>query len=136
MSGSCASQLVNQIENMKLEDIRTIWKKRYGRPPTLQSLPIMRMMLAWRLQSEELGGLDEQTKRALAKTGMPQAEGKHLGDGARLTRKWKGRDVEVIVEEGGFRWEGELYPSLSAAATAIAGSRWNGPRFFGLRAQS
>ena len=26
-----------------------------------------------------------------------------------------------------------LYPSLSAAASAIAGTRWNGPRFFGLR---
>ena len=26
-----------------------------------------------------------------------------------------------------------IFPSLSAAATAIAGSRWNGPRFFGLR---
>ena len=25
------------------------------------------------------------------------------------------------------------FKSLSAAATAIAGTRWNGPRFFGLR---
>ena len=33
----------------------------------------------------------------------------------------------------GFRWNDRLYPSLSAAATAIAGSRWNGPKFFGLR---
>ena len=32
-----------------------------------------------------------------------------------------------------FRWEDEMFPGLSAAATAIAGSRWNGPRFFGLR---
>jgi Protein of unknown function (DUF2924) len=39
----------------------------------------------------------------------------------------------VVVEEQGFRWEERFYPSLSAAATAIAGTRWNGPRFFGLR---
>jgi hypothetical protein len=33
----------------------------------------------------------------------------------------------------GFAWSGKTYPSLSKAAFAITGSRWNGPRFFGLR---
>jgi hypothetical protein len=136
MSGSGVSQLIEQVERMKLEDIRAIWKTRYGDPPRLQSLPIMRMMLAWRIQADELGGLDKDTKRALANSGSPQAEGKHLGNGARLTRVWKGREVEVVVEENGFRWEDQTFPSLSAAATAIAGSRWNGPRFFGLRDQT
>ena len=56
-----------------------------------------------------------------------------LGIGATLRREWRGRTVEVVVEADGFRWEGRTYPSLSAAATAIAGTRWNGPRFFGLR---
>ncbi|WP_255413058.1 DUF2924 domain-containing protein [Erythrobacter sp. KY5] len=42
-------------------------------------------------------------------------------------------DSTVVVEEEDFRWNDRLFPSLSAAATAIAGSRWNGPRFFGLR---
>ena len=56
-----------------------------------------------------------------------------LGLGATLSRTWKGKRVEVEVVEEGFRWDGTLFPSLSAAATAIAGSRWNGPRFFGLR---
>lgn len=93
----------------------------------------MRMMLAWRIQANALGGLDKTTRRALAKKGSPHAEGLHLGVGARLTRNWKGRKVEVIVEEDGFRFEDRVYPSLSAAATAIAGYKWNGPRFFGLR---
>ena len=44
-----------------------------------------------------------------------------------------GEIVEVVVEADGFRWDDRTYPSLSAVATAIAGSRWNGPRFFGLR---
>lgn len=121
---------------MDLEALRALWQERYGDPPRLQSLAIMQMMLAWRIQADELGGLDKQTKRALANSGSPQAEGKHLGTGARLTRMWKGREVEVVVEEKGFRWDGTIYPSLSAAATAIAGSRWNGPRFFGLRTAS
>ena len=57
----------------------------------------------------------------------------HLGVGARLRREWQGRTVEAEVEAAGFRWQGKLYPSLSAAASAIVGTRWNGPRFFGLR---
>jgi hypothetical protein len=56
-----------------------------------------------------------------------------LGVGTILTRLWQGQAVEVIVERDGFRHEAHLYPSLSAGATAIAGSRRNGPRFFGLR---
>ena len=33
----------------------------------------------------------------------------------------------------GFAWNGKTYPSLSKVAFAITGTRWNGPRFFGLR---
>jgi hypothetical protein len=63
-------------------------------------------------------------------------EGLDLGIGAKLHREWQGRVVEVVVEADGFRRDGRTYLSLSAAATAIAGSRWNGPRFFGLRQPS
>ena len=125
--------LVARIGVMDLDALRELWGQRYGAPPPLRSEPILRMLLAWRVQTEAFGGLDVATRKALTRSGSPEPEGKHLGVGARLTRTWKGRKVEVIVEEGGFRWENTVFPSLSAAATAIAGSRWNGPRFFGLR---
>lgn len=121
------------IEGFDLENLRAYWARRYGAPTSLRSVPIMRMLLAWRVQAEALGGLDGESYRALARKGAIRAEGLGLGVGARLNRMWQGREVEVVVEADGFRWAGELYPSLSAAATAIAGSRWNGPRFFGLR---
>ena len=133
MTGAAVETLIADIENMKLDQLRSLWGARYGAPPLLRSVPILQMLLAWRVQSEALGGLDDMTRRTLAMKGEPEPEGRHLGIGARLTRTWKGRRVEVIVEERGFRWEHRLFPSLSAAATAIAGSRWNGPRFFGLR---
>lgn len=126
-------ELVAYIGTMDLDALRKTWGRRYGAPPPLRSVPILRMMLAWRVQAEALGGIDIATRKALARTGAIEPEGKHLGTGARLTRNWKGRKVEVVVEEDGFRWEDRVFPSLSAAATAIAGSRWNGPRFFGLR---
>ena len=126
-------QLVAEIGAMEIDDLRKLWGKRYGAPPPLRSRPIVRMQLAWRVQADVFGGLGKQTRAMLAKTGTPQPEGHHLGIGARLTRNWKGRKVEVVVEQDGFRWEDAVFPSLSAAATAIAGSKWNGPRFFGLR---
>jgi hypothetical protein len=124
---------VLQLDAMDLDALRAVWRRRFGAPPSLRSKPILRLMLAWRLQAQALGGLDAETRKVLARSGPVEAEGRHLGVGARLTRSWKGRAVTVVVEESGFRWEDQLFPSLSAAATAIAGTRWNGPRFFGLR---
>jgi hypothetical protein len=39
----------------------------------------------------------------------------------------------VAVLADGFAWNGTTFPSLSTVASAITGTRWNGPRFFGLR---
>jgi Protein of unknown function (DUF2924) len=52
--------------------------------------------------------------------------------GGLLTRKWKERTILVEVLAKGFRYENRHYSSLSAVATAITGTRWNGLAFFGL----
>ncbi len=124
---------VEALEDLNLAGLRSRWRARYGSPPPLRSLELLRLMFAWRLQTEAFGALDYETRRRLKRRGPIEAEGLALGVGARLRREWQGRIVEVEVEAAGFRWQGTLYPSLSAAATAIAGTRWNGPRFFGLR---
>lgn len=124
---------VEALEAMDLEGLRKEWRTRFGPPPPLRSVPLLRLSLAWRIQAAVYGGLDLETRRQLRRKGPVQAEGLGLGVGAKLRREWKGRIVEVEVEEKGFRWNDKLYPSLSSAATAIAGTRWNGPRFFGLR---
>jgi Protein of unknown function (DUF2924) len=33
----------------------------------------------------------------------------------------------------GFAWNGKTYRSLTTVAFAITGTRWSGPKFFGLR---
>ena len=53
--------------------------------------------------------------------------------GTMLAREWNGRMHRVAVLADGFAWNGKTYPSLSKIALAITGTRWNGPRFFGLR---
>jgi len=35
--------------------------------------------------------------------------------------------------DDGFGFEGKPYDSLSEIARRITGTRWNGPRFFGMR---
>jgi hypothetical protein len=124
---------VEALAGLDLEGLRAAWRGRYGCPPPLRSVELLRLMLAWRIQAEAFGALDRETRRRLKRRGATEAEGLSLGVGARLRREWQGRVIEVEVEATGFRWQGTLYPSLSAAATAIAGTRWNGPRFFGLR---
>ncbi|QOJ01910.1 MAG: DUF2924 domain-containing protein [Phycisphaeraceae bacterium] len=52
--------------------------------------------------------------------------------GTVLRRSFKGAEHEVTVLPNGFEYEGKAYRSLSAVATAITGSHWNGFLFFGL----
>lgn len=122
-----------ELAQADLLTLRAQWHARWGAPPPLRSVDLLRLSIAWRLQAEVLGGLDRAARRQIARTGRLQPEGQELGLGARLRREWQGRMVEVVVTPEGFRWKDRTFPSLSAAATAIAGTRWNGPRFFGLR---
>ena len=39
----------------------------------------------------------------------------------------------MTVVDRGFVYKGETFVSLSEIARNITGTRWNGPRFFGLR---
>ena len=122
-----------KLEDLDLEGLRRFWRNHYGSPPRIRSLELFRLNLAWRLQAEAMGGLDRESRRHLRRRGSVRAEGLEFGVGAKLRRDWQGKTVEVIVAEEGFHWNGKSYRSLSGVATAIAGSRWNGPRFFGLR---
>lgn len=135
MTGPSALEVeVEALTRLDLEGLRSLWRQRYGPPPSLRSVELLRLMLAWRLQAVVIGGLDPVVRRQLKRRGKLQAEGLDLGIGARIRREWQGRTVEVEVTEAGFRCDGQVHASLSAAASAIAGTRWNGPRFFGLRA--
>ena len=46
--------------------------------------------------------------------------------------RWRGRTYVVDVGEGGLIYDGECFSSLSVIAGKITGTRWSGPKFFGL----
>jgi hypothetical protein len=52
--------------------------------------------------------------------------------GSQLVREWNGKTHTVIVTDKGYALNGITYSSLSAAAKAITGAHWSGPRFFGV----
>ena len=56
-----------------------------------------------------------------------------LTPGTVLVRVWDRQSQRVMVMADGFAWSGQTYDSLSKVAFAITGTKWNGPRFFGLR---
>jgi hypothetical protein len=121
------------LEPLNLHQLRDKWRERFGAPPKIRSPDMLRLVLAWRIQAIALGGLDRETRKVLGRTGRVVPEGRDLGIGTTFRRTWNGEEHVVTVVENGFDWKGHRFKSLSGVATAIAGTRWNGPRFFGLR---
>jgi len=115
------------------------WRMAFGRdaPPRL-SRALMEKAIAYELQVKALGGLSSRTRRALraaAKADRKSALSNLPSRGTRLVREWHGAVHEVEVLEDGYLWRGERHRSLSAIAGAITGTKWSGPRFFGLVAR-
>ena len=123
---------VRALARLDLNGLRQAWRDRYGQPPSLRSTDLLQRSLAWRIQAEAFGGLDRRTIEALSSKRSDPT----LPPGTRLAREWKGVRHEVEVTPDGVRYADRDYASLSEVARAITGSRWNGPRFFGLRPRS
>jgi hypothetical protein len=125
------SGLLAALESAALEELRAEWGRRYGAPPRLRSADLLRQILAWRIQAAEEGGLDKVSKRLLCSD--TRTGGAQLAPGTLIAREWQGVRHEVEATDDGFIHAGRRWKSLSEIARAITGTRWNGPRFFGLR---
>jgi Protein of unknown function (DUF2924) len=137
-----------EVEIARLRDLdnrglRRRWHAVVGRlPPAHLPRHLLFRILAYQLQADRFGDLDGNSKRLLDGTESPETAGQKAGlvrgiaevrPGTVLGREWNGRMQRVSVLADGFAWNGKTYPSLSQVAFAITGTRWNGPRFFGLR---
>lgn len=128
---------VAALGDLKRPDLATHWLDAYGIPPADDvSAPFMRKALAWEIQARELGGHAPSTLRALKVAAGSRGGSQMASVGSRLLREWNGATYEVEVLDTGYRWRGEVRSSLSAIAREITGTKWSGPRFFGLTKRS
>ena len=126
---------VRALEAATLEDLRTVWRRRkWGAPPKMRSIELLRMIIAWRIQAAAYGGLDAATRQRLRGVSMPRMPNPPAG--TRVTREYRGVLHHVEILKVGVSYAGRSYSSLSEVARLITGTRWNGPRFFGLRLEA
>ncbi len=123
---------LTSLETMPLSALRMEWRARWGPPPALRSSRLVRHLIAWRMQAAAYGDLTSDDRRRLKSASLPALQA--LKEGSRVAREYLGVNHEVVGEPDGFRYRERHYRSLSAIAREITGVRWNGPRFFGLRA--
>jgi hypothetical protein len=144
MAKSMVAQIA-ELERMPLEKLREKWEALFNtKPPVTANSRQLIVRLAYRLQELVYGGLsadarDRLEQLAEARMGAsPKITSRKTNrpiPGTRFLREWNGERYEVTVLERGFEYQGRAYQSLTAIATAITGTKWNGPSFFGLRQQ-
>ena len=147
MSTNVLKQIAD-LERLSYSDLQERWRQLIGAEPPRYRREFMVKRLAHRLQELAHGGLSQDTRdemdRLLDDAGYDELGARGTGPrrrpgrdfpvaGTRLVREWDGERHEVTVVRGGFEYRGRRYRSLSAIAREITGTRWNGPRFFGLR---
>jgi hypothetical protein len=128
---------------LPLDELKRRWRELYGAsPPSRVGRALMIRAIAYRLHEQAFGGHRPVTRRRLAKAAEEIGAGRAasarpatIKPGTRLLRDWQGVTHEVIVLENGVQYRGETWASLSAVAREITGTRWSGPRFFGLKGE-
>ena len=134
-----------ELPKLERSELLELWVENFGKKPaTGTRRELLVPILAYRIQERAYGGLKPETlarlrKVALALEKNPKAkiiDNSGLNHGTRVSRSWRGVIHEVTVSSGRFEYRGGTYKSLSEIARLITGTRWSGPKFFGLKKQS
>lgn len=143
------------LDTLDTKALQVRWLELYERePPSRIRAGLLRLGIAYRLQEKAFGGLRPQavrplrklaaelrSERALKQSGSETsdaapphwaAQSPLLSPGTQLMREWNGSTEVVDVVAEGFLWRSATYRTLSAVAVAITGTKWSGPKFFGL----
>ena len=143
------------LNGLDIHELRSCWRQCLRTtPPQNLTRPLLLRLLAYRMQARMFGDLDPATAKFLDRIARDNARRRDAADrpkpkavppvppvpkdrslkpGTLLVREHAGVLHRVMVMADGFAWNGVTYASLSEVARAITGTRWNGPRFFGLR---
>jgi hypothetical protein len=141
------SDEIAHLRGLDLKGLRSRWRSVFRRlPPDHLPRHLLFAIIAYRIQADRLGDLDHKTKQVIDQTDAKDTgttmstrlvsfdqKRIELTPGTVLVREWDRHSHRVMVVADGFAWNGQTYDSLSKVAFAITGTKWNGPRFFGMR---
>ena len=136
LNAGCAREIAG-LCGLSRADLIERWVGLHGSPPIeTMTEGLLARGIAYEMQVRQLGGLTPPERKALGALaqGRSNPSPGTLKTGTCLYRSWRGVTQEILVLEGGYGWQGKSYASLSGVARAITGTRWSGPRFFGLQA--
>jgi hypothetical protein len=130
-----ATREISGLANLPRDALVERWEGLFSKEPAKRlTKDFLVRGIAYEIQAGALGGFTDGEKReilALA-SGQRPANLPKSKTGMRLYRTWRGVTHEVLVLECGYSWKDKRYESLSEVARAITGTRWSGPRFFGV----
>jgi hypothetical protein len=133
---------IERLPALGLFELRNRWKTLFGHsaPKSLRRNFLARAV-AYQMQVEAYGGLSVATKRWLREIAKAVRNGdgtavlgsSPIRPGTQMIRQWQNVNHTVTALAEGFEWNGRTYKSLSAVASAITGTNWNGFAFFGIK---
>ena len=152
MNAYVANQIA-QLHHLCFAELKETYERLFGDRSRSRNRQYLFRRIAWRLQALAEGDLSERARhRALRlardadlRTRPPREfhgftikgskrDWRLPPAGGTLKRSHQGTLHKVKVGAEGFTYQGKQFPSLSAVAFAITGTRWNGYTFFGLKA--
>ncbi|EKS31797.1 DUF2924 domain-containing protein [Afipia clevelandensis] len=136
---------LNKLGAMPIAILRVRYRELFrSEPPPAFGPDLLRRSIAQRVQERAYGGLSREAKKLLGQLVRSMASRKtgrlevpqRIKPGSELVRVWNDQTHRVTVLTKGFAYQGEVFTSLSEIANKITGTRWNGPKFFGLRTKN
>lgn len=134
-------QQLAELPEMSPAQLRAKWRDCWRRPAPDIGPDLLRRSIAWKLQSRVHGDVPSHIRRELERAAECLRSGEELmrssrpslKAGTRLVRQWQGRVHQVLVLDDGYEYDDRRFTSLTQVATAITGTHWSGPSFFGLK---
>lgn len=153
---------IDELAAMDVKALQAEHEKLFGQPAVSTHRQYLFRKIAWQVQAEEQGALAEAvreaargiardtplrarvaTNAARRRAGLPEdqvatatIEPAHDArvpmPGGLIVKQYRGETHVVTVTEKGYQYGGSTFPSLSAVAYEITGTKWNGFLFFGL----
>jgi len=148
---------IQRLRGMTVGELQAEWQRLYGEPSRSRNRDFLWRRLAWRVQELAHGGISNRARtriEELAPAGFERARTPNMAraaateppapkvvrlhdprrptPGTVIVREYRGRQIRLTVLDAGFELDGVVHASLSEAARAVTGARWNGPLFWGL----